>query len=103
MKLTVTIHRDETGIWIAQCPSIPGCLSQGATKADALANIRQAIELCLETRAELGIPLTIETRQVEAPLPDQPQPTLDTLLAGVTKDNIHPEINTGPPVGKEVW
>ena len=103
MKLTVTIHRDEHGAWIAQCPSIPGCVSQGATKADALANIREAIELCLETRADLGIPLTTETQQVEVSLPDQPQPTLDTLLATVTKDNLHPEIDTGPPVGKEVW
>ncbi len=65
MKITVTIDRDEDGIWVAECPSIPGCVSQGDTKEEALANIREAIELCIEVRAERGMPLTIETRQVE--------------------------------------
>jgi predicted RNase H-like HicB family nuclease len=65
MKFTVTIDRDETGAWGAECPAIPGCVSQGATKPAALKNIREAIELCLEVRAERGLPLTIETRQVE--------------------------------------
>ena len=65
MKFTVTIDRDETGAWVAECPSIPGCVSQGKTKPVALKNIREAIELCLEVRAERGLPLTIETRQVE--------------------------------------
>ena len=65
MKIVVTIDRDEDGVWIAECPSIPGCVSQGDTEDEALANIREAIELCIEVRAELGMPLTIETRQVE--------------------------------------
>lgn len=65
MKFTVTIDRDETGAWVAECPAIPGCVSQGATKSEALKNVREAIELCLEVRAERGLPLTIETKQVE--------------------------------------
>jgi predicted RNase H-like HicB family nuclease len=65
MKLPVTIDRDEDGVWIAECPSIPGCVSQGLTKAKALANIRKAIKLCLEVRSERGMPLTVETCQVE--------------------------------------
>ena len=68
MRITVTIDRDEGGVWIAECPSIPGCVSQGATKDEALANIREAIELCMEVRAESGMPLTIETQQVEVAL-----------------------------------
>ncbi len=68
MKLTVTIDRDEDGVWVVECPSIPGCVSQGTTKEEALANIREAIELCIEVRAEQGMPLTIETRQVEVAL-----------------------------------
>ena len=36
MKFQVTIDRDEDGVWIVQCPSIPGCVSQGATKKEAL-------------------------------------------------------------------
>ena len=65
MKFNVTIERDEDGMWIVECPSIPGCVSQGATREEALDNIGEAIRLCLEVRAERGMPLTVETRQVE--------------------------------------
>lgn len=65
MKLTVNLDRDEDGVWIVECPSIPGCVSQGSTREEALENIKEAIRLCLEVRAEQGLPLTIETRQVE--------------------------------------
>ena len=65
MKLSVTIDRDEDGVWVVECPAIPGCVSQGKTKAQALKNIEEAIVLCLEVRAERGLPLTVETRQVE--------------------------------------
>ena len=68
MKLMVTIDRDEDGVWIVECPSIPGCVSQGDTKDEAIANIREAIELCIEVRADQGLPLTVETRQVEVAL-----------------------------------
>jgi predicted RNase H-like HicB family nuclease len=65
MIFNVTIDRDEDGIWIIECPSIPGCVSQGNTKEEALENIKEAIQLCLEVRAEKGYPLTIETKQIE--------------------------------------
>ncbi len=65
MKFNVTIDRDEDGVWIVECPAIPGCVTQGATKDEALSNVEEAIRLCLEVRAERGLPLTIETRQVE--------------------------------------
>jgi predicted RNase H-like HicB family nuclease len=65
MKFVVTIERDEEGIWVVECPSIPGCVSQGTTKEEALKNIEEAIALCLEVRAERGLPLNIETRQLE--------------------------------------
>jgi predicted RNase H-like HicB family nuclease len=65
MKFLVNIDRDEDGVWIVECPSIPGCVSQGQTKAEALANIRDAISGCLQVRAERGMPLTVETQQVE--------------------------------------
>ena len=50
MKLSVTIDRDEDGMWVVECPAIPGCVSQGKTKPAALANIKEAIALCLEVR-----------------------------------------------------
>jgi predicted RNase H-like HicB family nuclease len=65
MVFNVTIDRDEDGVWIVECPSIPGCVSQGGTKEEALENIKDAIRECLKVRAEKGYPLTIETRQVE--------------------------------------
>ncbi len=68
MKFFVTVDRDEDGVWVAECPAIPGCVSQGDTREEALANIREAITLCLEVRAERGLPLTIETKQVEVAL-----------------------------------
>ena len=65
MQFVITIDRDEDGVWITQCPSIPGCVSQGQTKDEAVANIQEAIQSCLQVRAEQGLPLTVETRQLQ--------------------------------------
>ena len=68
MKFMITLDRDEDGAWIAECPSIPGCVSQGGSRREAEDNVREAIIACLEVRAERGLPLTIETRSVEVPV-----------------------------------
>ena len=68
MKLLVTLERDETGMLVAECPSIPGCVSQGKTEEEAMANIREAITGCLETRAANHMPLTVAVREVEVPV-----------------------------------
>ena len=65
MKFLVTLTQDEDRMWVAECPSIPGCVSQGESRDEAIKNVREAIAACLETRAERGLPLTVETRQVE--------------------------------------
>jgi predicted RNase H-like HicB family nuclease len=65
MKFLVTVDRDEDGMWMAECAAIPGCVSQGETREEAVDNIREAITLCLEVRAEQGLPITVETRQIE--------------------------------------
>ena len=65
MKFIITIFRDEDGVYIAECPSIPGCVSQGKTEKEVEKNIKDAIKEYLEVRAEMGMPLTISTRQVE--------------------------------------
>jgi predicted RNase H-like HicB family nuclease len=65
MKLIVTLDRDETGMIVAECPAIPGCVSQGKTEDEAMVNIREAIQVCVESRAANGMPLTIATREVE--------------------------------------
>ena len=43
---------------MAECPALPGCVSQGQTRDEALVNIREVIAACLEVRAERGLPLT---------------------------------------------
>lgn len=65
MKLLVTLERDETGMIVAECPSIPGCVSQGTTEPEALENIREAIAGCLEARRANNLPLTVAVREVE--------------------------------------
>ena len=65
MKLLITIYPDEDGVFIAECPSIPGCVSQGKTEHEAEENIREAIKECLVVRSELGLPATVTTREVE--------------------------------------
>lgn len=66
LKLHITIRPDEIdGGFVVECPEIPGCLSEGATEEEAMANIREAIQLCLEVRREKGMPLTVPMREVE--------------------------------------
>ena len=55
MKFQVTIDRDEDGVWVVECPAIPGCVSQGETRAEALRNVEDAIKMCVEVRAERGM------------------------------------------------
>ncbi len=65
LTFNVTLDRDDDGMWIVECPAIPGCVSQGETKEEAVENIKDAITACLQVRAERGLPLTVGTRQVE--------------------------------------
>ncbi len=65
MKILITLEKGEDGYIVAECPSIPGCISQGKTEEEAIANIKEAIKLCLEVRAEEGMPPTVETREIE--------------------------------------
>ena len=48
MKLHVIIEQDEAGYFVAEVPALPGCLSQGKTKAEALDNVREAVESWVE-------------------------------------------------------
>ena len=50
----VIIYPGEDGYWVAQCPSLPPCISQGETKEEAIANIQEAIELYMEVLQEEG-------------------------------------------------
>ena len=57
MKLRILIELDEDGILVATVPSLPGCVSQGATREEAVRNAREAIEGYLESPRERGEPI----------------------------------------------
>lgn len=65
----VVISPGEDGFWVAECPSLPGCLSQGETREDAVRNIKEAIELYVETLEDDDLPV--------------PDENFDTLLLAV--------------------
>ena len=68
MRFLVTMEQDEAGYWVVECPALPGCLSQGRTRDEALCNIQEAILLSLETRKGQGLPSEMEVVEVEVAL-----------------------------------
>jgi len=67
MKFRVVIEQDEDGAFVAECPSLPGCVSQGQTRAEALGSIRDAITGYVESLRKHGepIPPSIDEEVVE--------------------------------------
>jgi len=65
----VVIYPGEDGYWITQCLSLPGCISQGKTRAEAIANIREAIEGYLAALEDDHLPI--------------PEDQFETLLVAV--------------------
>ena len=70
MKYRVLIEQDEDGVFVAEVPSLPGCLSQGETRTQAIENIKEAIALYLESllahEEPVPPPITEELVEVEA-------------------------------------
>ncbi len=60
-RYTVVIEKDEEGIYVASCPTFPGCHTQGDTYEEAMENIKDAINLNIAARRDLGEPIPIET------------------------------------------
>ncbi|HAN72870.1 MAG TPA: hypothetical protein DCQ51_22730 [Planktothrix sp. UBA8407] len=60
----VIIYPGEDGYWVVECPSLPGCISQGKTKEEALINIKEAIELYIEVCQEKGQSLPEDTFEI---------------------------------------
>ncbi len=65
----VIIYPGEDGFWVAECPSLPGCISQGRSKEEAIENIKEAIEAYTGALVEDGIPV--------------PEDRLDAILVAV--------------------
>ena len=64
----VIIYPGEDGFWVAECPSLPGCISQGQTRTEAIANVREAIEAYVAALEEDGL--------------DVPEERFDVLVHG---------------------
>jgi len=67
MKFRVTIEKDEDGVFVAECPNLPGCISQGKTRTEAIRNVKDAIRgyvFSLKKHNE-PIPPSIEEEMVE--------------------------------------
>jgi len=67
MRYRVLLEQDEDGIFIAECPALPGCVSQGSTRAEALKNIQDAIKGYIESLKKHNepIPPPIEEEIIE--------------------------------------
>ena len=63
MKYRIHIAQDEDGMFIAECPSLPGCISQGVTRSDAIVNIQEAIEGYLESLRKHNEPIPPSTEE----------------------------------------
>jgi predicted RNase H-like HicB family nuclease len=55
------MHRGEDGFWVCECPSLPGCISQGRTKEEAVTNIREAIHAYIAALEQDNLPVPEET------------------------------------------
>ncbi len=58
------VYPGEDGYWVAECPSLPGCISQGVTKAEALANIKEGVDLYIAVLQENGQPIPEDRLEV---------------------------------------
>jgi len=67
IRFRILIEQDEDGIFVAECPNLPGCISQGKTREEALENIKDAIKGYLESleKHKEPIPPSIEEEMVE--------------------------------------
>jgi predicted RNase H-like HicB family nuclease len=65
VKFLITILQDEDGTYVAECPTIPGCVSQGQTEEEAVENIKEAIMACIKVRSKEFMDLFIPTREID--------------------------------------
>ena len=61
----VLMYPGEDGYWVAECPSLPGCISQGLTKDETIENIREAIQEYIASLEEDGIPVPEDRLEAE--------------------------------------
>ena len=59
----ILLYSGEDGYWVAECPSLPGCISQGQSKEEAIVNIREAIQVYIAALMEDGLPVPEDNYQ----------------------------------------
>lgn len=66
-RFTIVVEQDEDGVYIASCPALQGCYSQGDTYDEAVENLKDAIRLHIEARREVGesVPIEVMIDRVE--------------------------------------
>ena len=64
-KYTIVVEQDEDGIYIASCPALQGCYTQGDTYEEAIANIKDAVRLHIEARKSVGEPVPLEKADLQ--------------------------------------
>ena len=67
MQIKIRLEKDEDGMWVATCPSLPGCISQGKSQKAAAESIKSAVKLHLKYLAEDGVPI-FQTKGVKETL-----------------------------------
>jgi predicted RNase H-like HicB family nuclease len=75
LHLPVIIERDENGVFVAECPVLKGCYTQGETLEEAMKNIREVIQMHIELMMERGEPLPSVVACEEVEVVVQTQPT----------------------------
>jgi len=65
MVVEVQLYQDEDGVWIAEVPSLPGCVSDGLTEDEALRNVAEAAAGCAQVRRERGLSTAVQIRLLE--------------------------------------
>lgn len=88
----IILFTDEDGSWTAKCLTMPGVVGTGTTMEEALARIKDVIDSSNEIRNKYGDPARMGLSHY----------TLEELVAGITEENRHDEVDFGPPVGKEL-
>ena len=98
MRFKVVLEPSDEGGYTVYVPSLPGCISEGDTVKESLENIKKAIEIYLEP---VDDEITFLVEESGLPIVES-ELTLESLLAKVTKDNLHNEVDTGDVVGGKV-
>ncbi len=105
MSLTVEVERETDGRWLAEVPELSGVMAYGQTREEAVVRAEALALRVLADRLERSekVPDLAQVFAVTGGASRGTKLTVAELMRGVTDENIHSEIDFGPPVGREEW